>query len=73
MQTRDQIRIGAGSISHMRSIPLIAFPLAFAMLAFAKLRLGDKPGAIADFRKALELRPDLATTREALRKLGVTL
>jgi tetratricopeptide (TPR) repeat protein len=38
----------------------------------ARLRLGDKAGAIADFRKALELRPDLATTRASLQKLGVT-
>jgi predicted negative regulator of RcsB-dependent stress response len=36
----------------------------------AKLRLGDKQGAIADFRKALELRPDLRTARESLQQLG---
>jgi hypothetical protein len=41
--------------------------------ARAKPRLGDKPGAIADFRKALELHPDLPTAREALPKLGVKL
>ena len=34
------------------------------------MRLGDKQGAIADFRKALELKPGLATAQEALRKLG---
>jgi Tfp pilus assembly protein PilF len=38
----------------------------------AKLRLGDKAGAIADFRKALELRPDLSTARASLRQLGAT-
>lgn len=37
----------------------------------AKLRLDDKAGAIADFRKALELRPDLATARANLQRLGV--
>jgi tetratricopeptide (TPR) repeat protein len=36
----------------------------------ARLRLGDKQGVIADFRKALELRPDLRTAREALAQLG---
>jgi len=39
----------------------------------AKMRLGDKPGAVADLRKALELSPDLQTTRETLQKLGVKL
>jgi Flp pilus assembly protein TadD len=34
------------------------------------MRLGDKQGAIADFRKALELRPGLPSAREALQKLG---
>ena len=36
----------------------------------AKLRLGDRTGAIADFRKALELRSDLHTARESLQHLG---
>jgi hypothetical protein len=36
----------------------------------ARMRLGDKQGAIADFRKALELRPDLQTARDGLQKLG---
>jgi Flp pilus assembly protein TadD len=36
------------------------------------LRLGDKRGAIADFRKALELKPDLRSARENLQQLGVT-
>jgi hypothetical protein len=35
------------------------------------MRLGDKQGAIADFRKALQLRPDLGTARESLAQLGV--
>jgi tetratricopeptide (TPR) repeat protein len=35
-----------------------------------ELRLGDKAGAIADFRKALELRPDLSTARAGLQQLG---
>ncbi|UGY07327.1 tetratricopeptide repeat protein [Bradyrhizobium quebecense] len=36
----------------------------------AKLRLGDSKGAAADFRKALELQPDLKSAREALARLG---
>ena len=36
----------------------------------ARMRLGDKQGAIADFRKALELKPDLQTAQDQLRKLG---
>jgi hypothetical protein len=35
------------------------------------MRLGDKQGAIADFRKALELSPDLDSARDSLRDLGV--
>jgi tetratricopeptide (TPR) repeat protein len=35
----------------------------------AKMRLGDKDGAIADLKKALELRPDLNRAAEALRRL----
>ena len=34
------------------------------------MRLGDKKGAIADFRKALEINPGLRTAREGLQKLG---
>jgi hypothetical protein len=34
------------------------------------MRLGDKKGAIADFRKALELRPDITAAREGLQQLG---
>jgi hypothetical protein len=33
----------------------------------------DKAGAIADFKKALELNPELPSTRQLLRQLGVTL
>jgi Flp pilus assembly protein TadD len=36
----------------------------------AKMRLGDMQGAIADFRKALELRPGLPAAHDALQKLG---
>jgi Flp pilus assembly protein TadD len=35
-----------------------------------KMRLGDKAGAIADFRKALEISPGLRTAREGLQQLG---
>ncbi len=38
--------------------------------AQAKMRAGDKKGAIADFRKVLELRPDTETARAALKQLG---
>ena len=38
--------------------------------AQGKMRLGDKQGAIADFRKALELSPGLRTAREGLQQLG---
>ena len=34
------------------------------------MRLGDKKGAIADFRKALELRPGLETATAGLKQLG---
>jgi hypothetical protein len=34
------------------------------------MRLGDELGAIADFRKALELRPDLQTARDSLQMPG---
>ena len=34
------------------------------------MRLGDKKGAIADFRKALELRPGLETAMAGLKQLG---
>ena len=37
----------------------------------AKLRLNDRKGAIADFRKALEVRPGLQSATTALRQLGV--
>ena len=36
----------------------------------AKMRLGDKAGAIADFRKALEINPGLGTARDSLKRLG---
>jgi regulator of sirC expression with transglutaminase-like and TPR domain len=36
----------------------------------ARMRLGDKLGVIADFRKAPELRPDLQTARDGLQILG---
>lgn len=36
----------------------------------ARLRLGDKQGAIADLRRALELKPDLESAQDSLRKLG---
>ena len=48
-------------------------PMSWNNRAQAKVRLGDKDGAIADFRKALELRPDLKTAREGLSKLGASL
>jgi hypothetical protein len=35
------------------------------------MRVGDTEGAIADFRKTLELRPGLQAVIESLRKLGV--
>jgi Flp pilus assembly protein TadD len=35
-----------------------------------RMRIGDKQGAIADFRKALELKPGLPTALESLKKLG---
>jgi hypothetical protein len=38
--------------------------------ATAKARLGDKVGAVADFRKALEINPGLRTARKGLQKLG---
>jgi hypothetical protein len=34
------------------------------------MRLGDKAGAIADFRKALEIRPGLRSASESLQRLG---
>lgn len=34
------------------------------------MRLGDRQGAVADFRKAPELKPGLRTARDALQKLG---
>jgi hypothetical protein len=34
------------------------------------MRKGDREGAIADFKKALELRPDLRQVQEILRELG---
>jgi hypothetical protein len=34
------------------------------------MQAGDKKGAIADFRKALELNPGLSTARQALQRLG---
>jgi tetratricopeptide (TPR) repeat protein len=37
----------------------------------AKMRLGDKSGAIADFKKALQLQPGLDSARDSLRDLGV--
>ena len=39
----------------------------------AKRETGDKAGAIADFKKALALNPELQSTRQALRQLGVNL
>jgi tetratricopeptide (TPR) repeat protein len=37
----------------------------------AKRDSGDKAGAIADFKKALAINPDLPSTRQSLRELGV--
>jgi hypothetical protein len=37
------------------------------------MRLGDLKGAIADFRKALEINPSLRTGRDGLQQLGVAL
>ena len=36
----------------------------------AKMRLGDRAGAIADFRKALEISPGLRTARDGLQQRG---
>jgi hypothetical protein len=36
------------------------------------MRLADKRGAIADFRKTLGLQPDLRSAQQSLRELGVT-
>jgi hypothetical protein len=38
----------------------------------AKRESGDRAGAIADFRKALEITPTLSTARDSLRQLGAT-
>jgi len=35
-----------------------------------RMRIGDREGAIADFKKALELKPGLPTAVESLKKLG---
>jgi hypothetical protein len=34
------------------------------------MRLGDKRGAVADFKKALELRPDVRSAQDGLKQLG---
>jgi hypothetical protein len=34
------------------------------------MRLGDKAGATADFRKALEISPGLRTACDSLKRLG---
>ena len=47
-------------------------PIPGTTVAKPDLRLGDKRGAIADFKKAVELRPDLRTAGESLQQLGVT-
>jgi tetratricopeptide (TPR) repeat protein len=39
----------------------------------AKREIGDKTGAIADLKKALEINPELESTRQLLRQLGVKL
>jgi hypothetical protein len=36
------------------------------------MRTGDRQGAIADFRKALELQPGLKPAVEALKQLGAS-
>jgi Flp pilus assembly protein TadD len=36
----------------------------------AKMRLGDKAGAIANFRKALALSPGLRSASDSLKRLG---
>lgn len=36
------------------------------------MRIGDKKGAIADFRKALELEPGLKSAVESLQRLGAS-
>ena len=38
----------------------------------AKMRSGDKKGAIADFRKALELEPGIESAMNGLKKAGAT-
>jgi hypothetical protein len=37
------------------------------------MQIGDKAGAIADFRKALELSPGLRTASESLQRLGAAI
>ena len=37
------------------------------------MRLGDKQGAAADFRKALQIDPNQSSARSGLQHLGVTL
>jgi hypothetical protein len=36
------------------------------------MRLGDKKGAAADFKKALELQPDLRSAQNGLARLSAT-
>jgi hypothetical protein len=80
MQTRGQARIARGGIGDMRNSSTAPRPTTASdktgtdrcarLRNRGTIRLGDKQGAIADFRKALELRPDLRTARDGLQKLG---
>jgi tetratricopeptide (TPR) repeat protein len=46
------------------------YATAFYNRANAKLNTGDKPGAIADYRQALQLRPGFQEAADALKELG---
>jgi tetratricopeptide (TPR) repeat protein len=46
-----------------RALALIDDPICFSNRAVAKRDLGDEAGALADFSRALELRPDYAHAR----------
>lgn len=50
-------------------VQLSFMALVAVLAATAPVPLGDRQGAVADFRKALELQPGLQTARDALQKL----
>jgi tetratricopeptide (TPR) repeat protein len=47
------------------------YATAFYNRANAKLNAGDKPGAIADYREAVALRPGFKEAADMLKELGV--